>query len=48
MHQFFEVTGSMNEVIDIRIVADCDIRYGNAINAMHMVKSNKKHATQQS
>jgi len=38
MYQFVEAARSMNEVIDIPLVADCDTGYGNAINVMYMVK----------
>ena len=38
MYQFLEAARSMNEVIDIPIVADCDTGYGNATNVMYMVK----------
>jgi phosphonopyruvate hydrolase len=38
MYQFLESARSMNEVIDIPIVADCDTGYGNAMNVMYMVK----------
>lgn len=38
MYQFLEVARSMNEVIGIPVVADCDTGYGNAINVMYMVK----------
>jgi phosphoenolpyruvate phosphomutase len=38
MYQFVEAARSMNEVIDIPVVADCDTGYGNAINVMYMVK----------
>ena len=38
MYQFLEAARSMNEVIDIPIVADCDTGYGNAMNVMYMVK----------
>jgi phosphonopyruvate hydrolase len=38
MHQFVETARSINEVIDIPVVADCDTGYGNAINVMFMVK----------
>lgn len=38
MYQFLEVARSMNEVINIPIVADCDTGHGNAINVMYMVK----------
>jgi phosphoenolpyruvate phosphomutase len=38
MYQFLEAARSMNEVIDIPVVADCDTGYGNAINVMYMVK----------
>ena len=38
MNQFLEAARSMNEVIDIPIVADCDTGYGNATNVMYMVK----------
>jgi phosphonopyruvate hydrolase len=38
MNQFLEAARSMNEVIDIPIVADCDTGYGNAMNVMYMVK----------
>ncbi|UCG04862.1 MAG: isocitrate lyase/phosphoenolpyruvate mutase family protein [Desulfobacterales bacterium] len=38
MNQFLEAARSMNEVIDIPIVADCDTGYGNALNVMYMVK----------
>jgi len=38
MYQFLEAARSMNEVIDIPIVADCDTGYGNAMNVMYMIK----------
>lgn len=38
MYQFVEAARSMNEVIEIPVVADCDTGYGNAINVMYMVK----------
>ncbi len=38
MNQFLETARSMNEVINIPIVADCDTGYGNATNVMYMVK----------
>lgn len=38
MYQFLESARSMNEVVDIPVVADCDTGYGNAINVMYMVK----------
>jgi len=38
MYQFLETARSMNEVIDIPVVADCDTGYGNATNVMYMVK----------
>jgi len=38
MNQFVEAARSMNEVVDIPIVADCDTGYGNATNVMYMVK----------
>ena len=38
MYQFLETVRSMNEVIDIPVVADCDTGYGNATNVMYMVK----------
>jgi len=38
MSQFLETARSMNEVIDIPVVADCDTGYGNATNVMYMVK----------
>jgi phosphonopyruvate hydrolase len=38
MYQFLEAARSMNEIIDIPIVADCDTGYGNATNVMYMVK----------
>ena len=38
MYQFVEVARSMNEVINIPVVADCDTGYGNAINVMYMIK----------
>jgi phosphoenolpyruvate phosphomutase len=38
MYQFLEAARSMNEVIDIPVVADCDTGYGNAMNVMYMVK----------
>ena len=38
MYQFLEAARSMNEVINIPIVADCDTGFGNAINVMYMVK----------
>jgi phosphoenolpyruvate phosphomutase len=38
MYQFLEAARSMNEVVEIPVVADCDTGYGNAINVMYMVK----------
>ena len=38
MYQFLEAARSINEVIDIPVVSDCDTGYGNAINVMYMVK----------
>ncbi|MFH1933276.1 MAG: isocitrate lyase/phosphoenolpyruvate mutase family protein [Pseudomonadota bacterium] len=38
MYQFVETARSMNEVINIPVVADCDTGYGNAINVMYMIK----------
>lgn len=38
MYQFLEAARSMNEIIDIPIVSDCDTGYGNAMNVMYMVK----------
>ena len=38
MNQFLEAARSMNEVIDIPIVADCDTGYGNAMNVIYLVK----------
>jgi len=38
MYQYLEVARSMNEVINIPIVADCDTGFGNAINVTYMVK----------
>ena len=38
MYQFVEAARSMNEIIDIPVVADCDTGYGNAVNVMYMVK----------
>tara|TARA_B100001971_G_C18206098_1_gene547710 strand:- start:829 stop:1626 length:798 start_codon:yes stop_codon:yes gene_type:complete len=38
MYQFVEAARSMNEVINIPVVADCDTGYGNAINVMYMIK----------
>lgn len=38
MYQFLESARSMNEVIEIPVVADCDTGYGNSINVMYMVK----------
>ncbi len=38
MNQFLEAARSMNEIIDIPIVVDCDTGYGNAINVMYMVQ----------
>lgn len=38
MYQFLEAARSINEVIEIPVVADCDTGYGNAINVMYMVK----------
>lgn len=38
MNQFLEAARSMNEVIDIPIVADCDTGYGNAMNVMYLVQ----------
>jgi phosphonopyruvate hydrolase len=38
MYQFVEAARSMNEVVDIPVVVDCDTGYGNAMNVMYMVK----------
>jgi phosphoenolpyruvate phosphomutase len=38
MYQFVEAARSMNEVIDIPVIVDCDTGYGNAMNVMYMVK----------
>jgi phosphoenolpyruvate phosphomutase len=38
MYQFVEAARSMNEVIDIPVIVDCDTGYGNALNVMYMVK----------
>ncbi len=38
MKQFLDVARSMNEVIDIPILADCDTGFGNAINVIYTVK----------
>jgi phosphoenolpyruvate phosphomutase len=38
MYQFVETARSMNEVIDIPVIVDCDTGYGNAMNVMYMVK----------
>jgi len=38
MYQFVEAARSMNEVINIPVVADCDTGDGNAINVMYMIK----------
>jgi len=38
MYQFVEAARSMNEVINIPVVADCDTGYGNALNVMYMIK----------
>jgi len=38
MYEFLEAARSMNEVVDVPVVADCDTGYGNAINVMYMVK----------
>jgi len=42
MYQFLEAARSMNEVVNIPIVADCDTGFGNAINVMYMVKRYEK------
>lgn len=38
MKQFLEAARSMNEVIDIPVIADCDTGYGNANNVIYAVK----------
>jgi phosphoenolpyruvate phosphomutase len=38
MYQFVEAARSMNEVIDIPVIVDCDTGYGNALNVIYMVK----------
>lgn len=38
MNQFLETARSMNDVVNIPIVADCDTGYGNATNVIYMVK----------
>lgn len=38
MNQYLEVARSMNEVINIPIVADCDTGYGNVNNLIYAVK----------
>lgn len=38
MSQYCEVARSMNEVVSIPIIADCDTGYGNANNLMYAVK----------
>lgn len=38
MTDFLDVASSMNESIDIPIVADCDTGFGNSNNVIHMVK----------
>jgi len=38
MSQYCEVARSMNEVISIPIIADCDTGYGNANNVIYAVK----------
>ena len=38
MYQFLEAARSMNEIVSIPIITDCDTGFGNAINVMYMVK----------
>lgn len=38
MYQFIEAARSMNEVVSIPLVADCDTGFGNAVNVMYMVR----------
>ena len=38
MNQYLSAARSMNEVIDIPIIADCDTGYGNANNVIYTVK----------
>jgi len=38
MKQYLEAARSMNEVIDIPVIADCDTGYGNANNVIYAVK----------
>ncbi len=38
MNQYLEAARSMNEVIDIPVVADCDTGYGNVNNLIYAVK----------
>jgi len=38
MYQFLEAARSMNEIVSIPIIADCDTGFGNATNVMYMVK----------
>ncbi len=38
MKQFLDIARSMNEVIDIPIIGDCDTGFGNAINVIYTVK----------
>jgi len=42
MYQFLEAARSMNEVVSIPIIADCDTGFGNATNVMYMVKRYEK------
>jgi phosphonopyruvate hydrolase len=38
MNQYLEAARSMNEVIDIPVIADCDTGYGNANNVIYAVQ----------
>jgi len=38
MTDFFNAASSMNEAVNIPIVADCDTGFGNSNNVIHLVK----------
>ncbi len=38
MTDFFNAASSMNEAVNIPVIADCDTGYGNSNNVIHMVK----------
>jgi phosphoenolpyruvate phosphomutase len=38
MTDFFNVASSMNEAVNIPVIADCDTGYGNSNNVIHLVK----------